>query len=575
MKFHPSNPFKVALLSFVLFSNISCNKDSDLLAQYVVEDPKNILLKDIVIFTFANQSIVIEPIDEKIYKEPEKVVITEVTPPDMGSVEVREDNTLVYTPQPDKTGTDKFDYTASVTNPDKSVSTQTGNVSIAVTSKAYFPLTGKNIFYVTPSGQSSNSGDSEATAWNITHAFKTAKAGDIVYIKAGDYGGPELLVSRSGTAESPIKFIGYTTDPGDLMSILGSTFKYGNVLDANKMPLLSGQTGQTAVTIRNNYIELENFQITKYGTGIHSSGQNVVLRNIIATELGNQSSYNAYDGKGIQIFGNNTLLENSFVLNATAEAIKLYGSNNSHVNYCEVRADNPGNPTDYYFLLTGGTNNTIIENSYAERALNLKHGGHGFDMKDLAEYNVIRNCVSKNTNFELNFAGVRYNTIENCSIYGAGKSPEQWHARMVIFNGANNNLIKDMYIQDTWAAISWEEYKDGYIGPGGNRREENCGYDNTFYGIKVVNTNRILNVGGGTNYKATAKRNTFINCDFSGFQTVAVTYYPTEDIKFENSKFSNGKSLYTEAGGAYARYSKFNVTFENCTWVNNSFKAPK
>src|SRR5690606_23685992 len=118
-----------------LLLSLSCQKDSDMLADYVVENPKNILLNDIVISTLANQPIVIAPIDEGTYKEPEKVIITEVSPPKMGTVEVKEDNTIVYTPEPEKTGTDEFDYTTSVTNPDESVSTQTGKVSVTVTDK--------------------------------------------------------------------------------------------------------------------------------------------------------------------------------------------------------------------------------------------------------------------------------------------------------------------------------------------------------------------------------------------------------------------------------------------------------
>ncbi|VAW13085.1 hypothetical protein MNBD_BACTEROID03-1252 [hydrothermal vent metagenome] len=429
-------------------------------------------------------------------------------------------------------------------------------------------------YFVTTSGKASNDGLSEATAWSIEYAFDRAIAGDIVYIKAGDYGSKELVADNSGTADKPIKFIGYTNTPGDLVSNEGSTFSYGNQLDPGKMPLIKSTQGGTGIFIQENFVEIENFQITRYRIGLVATGRNLVLRNIIATDFGTQSAYSAYDGFGIQIKGNNCLLENSFVLNATAEAIKLYDSDYSRVNYCQVYADNPNNPTDYYFLLTGGTNNTLIENSYAERAQYLKHGGHGFDMKDLAENNTFRNCTAKRTSFEFNFSGVRYNTIEDCFIYGVDTTSSNWHAVMVIFNGANNNLIKNMYIQDTWRAIAWGDYDDGYVGPGGDRDEVSTGYDNTFDNITIRNTNRILNVGGGTNFNAWAKRNTFVNCDFSDFGSVAVTYYPTEDILFKNCKFNNGGKLVTEAKEQYAPYSRFDVTWENCTWSNVGFTPP-
>src|SRR5690606_20447892 len=40
------------------------------------------------------------------------------------------------TPDTDKTGTDEFDYTANITNPDNSVTTETGKVTVTVTEKA-------------------------------------------------------------------------------------------------------------------------------------------------------------------------------------------------------------------------------------------------------------------------------------------------------------------------------------------------------------------------------------------------------------------------------------------------------
>src|SRR5690606_40309372 len=135
MYIYVSKFIKVTLLTFVLMFSFSCSKDSELLADYVAENPEKILVNDINISTIADQPIIIYPIDEGTYKNPDKVSIIEVTPPKMGTIELQEDNTIVYTPDPEKTGTDEFDYTTSVTNPDDSVSTQTGNVSVTVTDK--------------------------------------------------------------------------------------------------------------------------------------------------------------------------------------------------------------------------------------------------------------------------------------------------------------------------------------------------------------------------------------------------------------------------------------------------------
>ncbi len=432
-------------------------------------------------------------------------------------------------------------------------------------------------FYVATNGNSSNNGTSPSSPWSLEHAFNVAKAGDVIYVKSGNYGNKQLRTYNNGNSGAPIKFIGYKSIPGDITSVNGSTFNYGEIVSANSMPLLQGSNGLgTAITIHDRYIEIENFQITGYAIGVQTINiaTNSHLKNIIVTNVGNQSNSNSYTGVGFKIEGNNTLIEDSFVLNAGAEAFNLSDSDYSRVNHCKVYANNNGNPTDYYFLLTGGTNNTVVENSLAERLSYLSHGGHGFDMKDLAKNNTFKNCTAKRTSFELNFSGVQYNTIEDCKIYGVDTSSSNWHAVLAIFNGANNNLIKNMYIQDTWAAISWGDYDDGFVGPGGDRDEVSMGYDNTFDGLVIQNTNRVLNVGGGTNFAASAERNTLQNFEVTNFNFVAVTQLRTKDITIQNCRFINGQNLVVETDGQYAPYSKFNVRWINNTWSGVNFNPP-
>src|SRR5690606_37391796 len=119
MYIYVSNLFKVTLLTFVLIISFSCSKDSEILVDYIGETPEKILLNDINISTIADQPIVITPIDEETYINPKKVSITKVTPPKIGTIVLQEDNTIIYTPDPEKTGTDEFDYTTSVINPDE------------------------------------------------------------------------------------------------------------------------------------------------------------------------------------------------------------------------------------------------------------------------------------------------------------------------------------------------------------------------------------------------------------------------------------------------------------------------
>ena len=255
MKITPSNLLQVTLLCLVLFLNFSCNKDSDLLAEYVVNEnptssePNEVIIDlakaefiteedqpvtfnllnnsdskrkgrrryksntkpkigditiekdsiavytppndyngkdnieitlevtnedetiteevvtidvtvepvtDVVVDTIAvtpGEPVVIEPLKNDTFKEESEVIITEVSQPSNGTVVLNEDNTITYnpntdipeeetpveetpveeTPEVETPEEDNFTYTTSVTNPDNTVSTETGNITVTVT----------------------------------------------------------------------------------------------------------------------------------------------------------------------------------------------------------------------------------------------------------------------------------------------------------------------------------------------------------------------------------------------------------------------------------------------------------
>ena len=596
MKFHPLSPFKVALLYFVLFLSISCNKDSDLLAEYVVvEDPKNILLNDIVITTLANHPIVIEPIDLKTYKDPEKVVITDVTTPNMGTVHVKEDNTIIYTPQPEKTGKDEFDYTTSVIHSDKSVSTQTGNVSVTISARDSVPLTGKNIFYVTTDGKSSNSGANESVAWNIAHAFKKAKAGDIIYIKAGNYEGIELLVSNSGTATNPIKFIGYKRTPGDIVSNNGSTYTYedyksnSNSLNAAEMPLLQGKRSNmvgTGIAIRNykkDYIHLENFMIRHYEYGIFSQGKHTTFKNIISSDHGDFHPSRSYlngtkelhanlTGNGIWITATENMeMIDCLAINNGARGISIISTTNSTINNNKVYSDNNINPTDYYILLYRSNSNKL-NNNLVKRVGNLSHPGHGIGLKVDSNYNTFTNCRAEGTSFELNNR-VSFNTFKDCHVEGQGITQSGgWK----ITNYSHDNEFINCS-NNRGEGIMFADWVEG----DGNNGINTAAFNNTFRNCTITNivthSGAIIDFnwnnssGQRTSY---ARNNQFIDCTFSGAKSLFKVDRVNQGNKIINCKLSNIEQL------RMSKYPKNNdinldVEFSNTSAVKNvGFKIP-
>ena len=577
MTFYPSNFIRTGLLLILLCLMYSCNKDTDLIADYVVETPNTILANSIVT-TLSNNPIVIAPLKNEVIVDPANVIITEVTPPTLGTAVVNSDNTITYTPDEDKSGTDEFDYTATVTNPDNSTTTATGNVTVNVgEADKVTVITGENIYYVTTSGKSSNTGANENSAWSLDHAFKTAKAGDVVYIKAGDYGSLSLSTSNSGTIGNPIKFIGYTTTPGDLVSQEGSTFSYGDNLDSNKMPLLKGKTFLSGIglDLRHDYVAIENLQVSDYLFGIISKGKHISLKNLIVANNGEQNNNLIQGGRGIHIYGDFTTLENSFSLNSNGEGINIKGAKNCIISHTKVYSDNIANPGGYYIAITHGGSNNVIENCVVYRDPNADlHQGHGFVLKDMATNNTIRNSTAYNTGIEVNFSGVHSNTFENIQIYGAfSKDRNQFSSCIRVINGAHDNVFKDIYIEDSRYAINFHDFNDGYTGPGGDRDEEAGGHNNKFINIEVNQAQNIIGATSpevGTN--ATSNNNSFTNCTFNNISGSPIFSYMTmTNTTFSNCAFQNipNKQLIISYNGGV-----FTSSFKSSTFINVNFPIP-
>jgi len=92
-----------------------------------------------------------------------------------------------------------------------------------------------DVFFVTTSGDNSNNGWTEETAWRLlNYSDDQVDAGDTVYVKKGTYDGDKIQPPNSGNETHPIKFIGYNETPGDIISD-----GYPNLTEAADMPLLT------------------------------------------------------------------------------------------------------------------------------------------------------------------------------------------------------------------------------------------------------------------------------------------------------------------------------------------------
>lgn len=137
MKFTPTKIIKLTVPFFVLFVLSSCNKDADLLADYVLAPDQNALAVKFVVndsyFVSNGNSMVLDVLENDTFEEPENVAIVETSTPDNGTVTINEDNTLTYTPEDtttDEPVTDTFTYTTETVVEDQTTTTEEGTVTV-------------------------------------------------------------------------------------------------------------------------------------------------------------------------------------------------------------------------------------------------------------------------------------------------------------------------------------------------------------------------------------------------------------------------------------------------------------
>ncbi len=466
-------------------------------------------------------------------------------------------------------------YSVDLTVKDSEGASSTKSITISVTNPVV--INTPPGFYVATNGTASNSGTSPSSPWSLEHAFKTARPGDNVYVKAGNYGNKQPIMYNSGNPGSPIKFIGYTNSPGDIASTQGSTFKYGESLNANKMPLLQGSstTQGIGLDLNGSYVEIHNFQITKYKLGLNSKGKNVVLKNIIVTNNGEQNNNNSQTGVGMVIRGDYSRVENCFNLNSNSIGITLKGASNSVIRNTNVYSDNIKNPGGYYLFISSGSQNNVIENCIAYRDKNADlHRGHGIVLKDEAVNNIVRNCKTFNTGLEVNFSGVHSNTFENIEIKGSFSSDNsEYSSTIKISNGAHDNTFKNIDIENARFAVNFVDFDDGFSGSGANLDRNEGGQRNKFIGLKANNIKYII---GATSVEvgaaAFSNNNEFQNCSFSNVTREPFFSYQTMNgTKFTNCSFTNlpsNKMTELYNGGS------FSASFPNCTFTNIGFPKP-
>jgi len=452
-------------------------------------------------------------------------------------------------------------------------------------------------YYVTTSGNSSNDGLSEANAWSLSHAFATAVAGDIVHIKAGDYGSGNYTISTSGTTSNPITFKGYDTTINDVDTVDGTprAYTYLDDVDSTTYPTLIGTFTSnkgvgTAIDITGTDIVFENFDIKYYESPFKSSGDRNRIKNVFTYHSGNfnatdvaerpfvNASNGGYQGKGMSFSGDDIEVINCIATDHGAEAIKFSDSDNAYGNGNRVYGGVVANTMDYHYLLAGDALNGTHENIYVERVGTVgnepDHFGHGIVLKCGTGYtvtgNVIKNSTVINTFLELQFPFVSNNTCENITlIREADFDGFNISGGIMLKNGSHDNNFKNIYIYNS--SVWFLDQTDGLAGDVADSSDDNTFENLVIENYKAFSAPIVFGHINDTEPTLSTDNNEFYNCTFSGGAALFKNNSENTGTLLKNCVI-DGISALTVSVSGQTTYP-INITYEDSNF-SNGFTAP-
>jgi hypothetical protein len=111
-------------------------------------------------------------------------------------------------------------------------------------------------YYVSPSGDNSNSGTADNPWRTLQHAADSVSPGDVVHVRAGVYQ-EALRIIKGGLPEKMVQFVAY---PDEIPIIEGEEFSQ-----------------QTCVLIAGSYVKFKGFEIRRGETGLEITGHHIEI----------------------------------------------------------------------------------------------------------------------------------------------------------------------------------------------------------------------------------------------------------------------------------------------------------
>ncbi len=428
-------------------------------------------------------------------------------------------------------------------------------------------LTAQTTYFVSVDGNDSNDGLSESTSWKTfsfaASADSPVKSGDMVYIKAGDYGLDDVFIDKNyNEGDERISFVGYRNTPGD---ILDFDFKYGDDVDASKMPLINpgNRLKGEGVNLSDIYnITIKNLQIANAIAGIsvwntESINSNHILENIFIKTIGDDYS-TALSVKE----GNHNLIKNCLIVNATGAGMDVWGDNNTienckvYSNESELLEGGTYSSMDYYIVLKGDSN--VIRNCYIERDGILEDVGHGMEIKENGEHNLFVDCTAKNMVggcFSVRWSGVKNNEFRNCK---AISTLDDDITAFLIRDGASNNVFNSCISENCQAGVR-------FLLSGEDA--DYCGEHNVLNNCIIKNATWVFDLNSWYYNSAPADNNRLVNCTIDGAKYMVNADRPNMGNQFENCIITNVENYL--AGEKIA-----NLEFIHNDFHENGFDMP-
>ncbi|MEL4455494.1 T9SS type A sorting domain-containing protein [Lutimonas vermicola] len=421
-----------------------------------------------------------------------------------------------------------------------------------------------NTYFVSTDGNNNSAGTNISNPWRtIAYAASQATAGDMVYIKAGDYGDETISVKYSGTASNPIKFIGYKENPGDRPTL---NRNQNTEFISTEMPFIhtSSKNGSGFGAIDKKYIIIRNLQVEGYNNSVDIAKSSYCIVDNVYVRGGKTNINNFPYYKSVQ----NRVI-NSYVSNGSHNGIYMTGARHLIEN---VYATSKGKPNmDYYIVIVGGNvgiGEHIIRNCEVLRDLSDTHPGHGISLKAQGReigYSLVENSIIRNVgmSLEARHSGSRNNVYKDLFITNEGSN----YGKGIQITSAQNSVFERIFVENKSYGIKFlgstedPDAKDA----GNNNLIRNCIFNDNSVNIQVIEDldgqNRV------------PKNNLIANCIFNaaGSMFLFEANEKSQNNAIINSIMNEIKSEFHKNSNAYT----FDFSYSNFYSINKSFWSNK